>query len=376
MLLGSFTMLMAEPYSQNGQYGQYQSGAGSAGTSQSSDMDSGRYTSPQFNSMDSEHYNSTQSRGMDSGSYNSSQYRGLQAERSSSSQSSGMDSGRYNSSQSGRMNSDSYNSSQPQGVQSERSGSSLDSDRYNSSQPRGMDSRSNNSSQSSGMDSGRYNSSHSRGMESGRYVLANSSEYGNSSSRSDNMDSDYQSDKSNEEQELTSETSSLDKDQAVSKNVYENLYGYISDGNQNISFELNDGVVTLTGYVNTQKDKDKIERDIKRVDGVKQVINNIKVTDTKKLAYYQPKTADNSTATKSSIKSKDYAALDNDKKINAQIREKLDNRDFTDVAIITANGVVTLGGFVSNADEFVPFVFEIEKIEGVKKVNNKVSAKK
>lgn len=166
-------------------------------------------------------------------------------------------------------------------------------------------------------------------------------------------------------------------DRDLSKHVYEKLYGFISNGNQNIAFEVNEGVITLTGNVNSEEDKAKIENDLKKIDGVKEVNNKIKVTDSNKIAYYQPKIADTGPAVKSNTKSaRDYAALDNDKKINAKIRDKLDNRGFAEVSIITANGVVTLGGFVNKSDEFVPVVLEIEKIEGVKKVNNKVSTKK
>lgn len=193
----------------------------------------------------------------------------------------------------------------------------------------------------------------------------NSSE--SSSAKAYQAESDY-------EHETEVDTSA---DRDLSKHVYESLYGYISNGNQNVAFEINEGVVTLTGNVNSEEDKAKIESDLKNIDGVKRVDNKIKVTDSKKVAYYQPKVADTGTAVKSNTKSaKDYAALDNDKKINAKIRDKLDNRGFAEVSIITANGVVTLGGFVNKSDEFVPVVLEIEKIEGVKKVNNKVSPKK
>lgn len=196
----------------------------------------------------------------------------------------------------------------------------------------------------------------------------------NSSESSNKESYYYQSDNSRDETMSISENAS---DQATSKRVYEALYGYISVGNQNIAFEINDGVITLTGHVNSQEDKDRIENDLKKIDGVKQINNKITVIDAKKFVYYQPKIVDNGSTVKNSSKlAKDYGALDKDKKINATIRDKLDSRGFTNVSIITANGVVTLTGTVNNSEEFEPFVIEIEKVEGVKKVNNKVSSRR
>lgn len=196
----------------------------------------------------------------------------------------------------------------------------------------------------------------------------------NSSGSSSKESYYYQPDNSHEETMSTSENAS---DQATSKRVYEALYGYISVGNQNIAFEFNDGVVTLTGHVNSQEDKDKIENDLKKVEGVKHINNKITVIDAKRFVYYQPKIADNGSTVKNSSKlAKDYGALDKDKKINATLRDKLDSRGFTNVSIITANGVVTLTGTVNSSDEFETFLIEIEKVEGVKKVNNKVSSRK
>lgn len=208
-------------------------------------------------------------------------------------------------------------------------------------------------------------------------LLTAEQQYGQYQPNSTFNSSESSSSKSYQSDDSYGHDSELSSEHDVSKHIYETLYGYISAGNQNVAFEISNGVVTLTGYVNSQEEKDKIEKDLKKVDGVKEIINNIKVTDSAKVAYYQPQIAESGPAVKSSAKlPKDYAALDNDKKINAKIRDKLDSRGFAEVSIITANGVVTLGGVVTNNDEFVPFVMEIEKIEGVKKVNNKVTSKK
>lgn len=206
----------------------------------------------------------------------------------------------------------------------------------------------------------------------GSFALLSADQNGGNHNNSESMSTKAYHDESDHEQDAKST-----EDRELSKHIYDKLYGYVSSGTQNVVFELNGGVVTLNGSVNSKEEKDKIEKDLKDVSGVKRIVNNIKVVDAKKVAYYQPNTADSGAAVKNGAKtSKDYAALDNDKKINAIIRDKLDNKGFGEVSIITANGVVTLGGFVNKEDEFVPLVLEIEKIEGVKKVNSKVSQKK
>jgi osmotically-inducible protein OsmY len=46
-----------------------------------------------------------------------------------------------------------------------------------------------------------------------------------------------------------------------------------------LNVEMKDGVATLTGIVETQSQKDKASKLAKKVKGVKQVVNNIKLRD-------------------------------------------------------------------------------------------------
>lgn len=164
-------------------------------------------------------------------------------------------------------------------------------------------------------------------------------------------------------------------DDEISKNVQETIYGWFSSGNKNVAFEVNDGVVTLTGIVNSPEEKSKIEDSVKKIKGVKQVNNKINVNDTKKIAYYDPQSGTSTTKNAEKKSPKDYAALENDKRINSEIRQKLDSNSLNSVVIITANGIVTLGGSVDNPEKVDDVISDIEKIEGVKKVNNKVTKK-
>lgn len=54
--------------------------------------------------------------------------------------------------------------------------------------------------------------------------------------------------------------------------IQDSLSGY-----DNVNFTLNNGVVTLTGSVRSAQDKQDIEQEIRDIDGVKDVKNQLKV---------------------------------------------------------------------------------------------------
>ena len=47
--------------------------------------------------------------------------------------------------------------------------------------------------------------------------------------------------------------------------------------NYNFNYTIKDGIVTLTGVVNSNQDKEAIEQEFKRIPGVKKVINSLQV---------------------------------------------------------------------------------------------------
>lgn len=68
-------------------------------------------------------------------------------------------------------------------------------------------------------------------------------------------------------------------DEDINKNINTIVgSGWFSKGYENVSFGVNNGVVTLSGTVNSQDDKNKIQDAISRLGGVKQVVNQITVT--------------------------------------------------------------------------------------------------
>lgn len=153
--------------------------------------------------------------------------------------------------------------------------------------------------------------------------------------------------------------------------------GWMSSGYPNVSYDVNNGNITLRGTVESMNDKAKIEDKIRKLDGVRQVNNQITVTG-KNTAYN-----DDSTATKMRSAEKKYpqdtAATDADRALNAKIRDKLSGwftNDYEQVVIKTNNGVVTISGFVEKYDDIQKVNDKLKDVSGVKSVNNQLSAKK
>lgn len=64
------------------------------------------------------------------------------------------------------------------------------------------------------------------------------------------------------------------------------IQDYMSDY-RNVNFTLNNGVVTLSGTVSSAEDKKSIEQDIRDMDGVKQVKNQLRVQEQSQRSQYQ-----------------------------------------------------------------------------------------
>ena len=73
-------------------------------------------------------------------------------------------------------------------------------------------------------------------------------------------------------------TQSSASDQELVKKIHSALSsGWLSKGYQNVSFDVDNGVVNLKGSVDTLESKNRIEGDMKKIDGVRQVNNQITV---------------------------------------------------------------------------------------------------
>ncbi len=195
-------------------------------------------------------------------------------------------------------------------------------------------------------------------------------------------------DKLSDDQAGWQQTQTARSDQEIRTDIQEKLGpGLFSNGYDNVTFDVNRGNVTLRGSVETAKDKTKVEDSVKKVNGVKNLQNDIQVTGKKTSSRFAKsklianETQANGTYTKNANEKypNDYAATATDNNINAKIREKLAGGWFTKgydgIIIRTANGIVVVTGIVDTVDDVKKINNEINKVEGVKKVENQISVK-
>lgn len=240
--------------------------------------------------------------------------------------------------------------------------------------------------------------------------------------------------------------------------------GWFSKGYEQVQLDINNGVVTLRGFVATLEDKKNVEDTVRKVNGVNNVRNNLDVrkqsdssTDIRKTQYDRAQSANadssrnrnltddrnndlNNTkknpialgdknkyekkdttpnkgsqnplaesdswfntskdagsrsytndsdkdsysswfgTSKDQTYSQDTGNTDADRQLNKKIREALGKGWFVDkyenIRLNTANGVVTIQGFVATYDDHRKLNDEIRKVEGVRSVNNQAQVKK
>jgi hyperosmotically inducible periplasmic protein len=127
-----------------------------------------------------------------------------------------------------------------------------------------------------------------------------------------------------------------------------------------IGVKVKDGVVTLSGAVENDVEKDLAGEIAKGVDGVKKVRNNI---ETQPLARTEPS------------KLSGYMDTVNDATITARVKSNLlwnKNTDGLDIGVDTKNGVVTLAGTVKSSIQRDLAVQMARNTSGVRKVVDKL----
>lgn len=123
--------------------------------------------------------------------------------------------------------------------------------------------------------------------------------------------------------------------------------------NSTVSTSVKDGVVTLTGTVESQQEKMSVENDVKAVKHVKSVVNNISVRE-------------------SNITSQE-PVINPDNTIKSSVESRLQTEGFKDVKVEVSNGEVTLTGDLKRSD--LTKVMQIANESNPKKVNNKLKLK-
>lgn len=147
--------------------------------------------------------------------------------------------------------------------------------------------------------------------------------------------------------------------------------GWFSSGYKNVTFEINNGNVTLRGNVETAENKKNAEDAVRKVEGVRTVNNQINVTGTRETS-----------ETKNNVNNKyaqDSAATEEDRQLNAKIRDNIKggwfSREYDTLVLRTSNGIVVISGVVDNQDDAQKINDRVKKVEGVRSVSNQLDVK-
>jgi osmotically-inducible protein OsmY len=184
----------------------------------------------------------------------------------------------------------------------------------------------------------------------------------------------------------TTTTNSASLDSHLAKKIHDTIgEGWFTRGYENVQAKVENGVVTLSGSVNSQSEKDEVEKEIRNLEGVKRLNSRLQIIETKKSTRPNGSTRTDSTNTEGSEVEKSNKFADThsspaDEQLNKKIRDQISKGwiwdSYKNVILHTSNGIVVLSGKVSNMDDQLKLVSEIQKIEGVKAVTNNLTVEK
>lgn len=141
--------------------------------------------------------------------------------------------------------------------------------------------------------------------------------------------------------------------------------GWFSKGYDQVDVQVNRGVVTLQGSVNSREEMRNIENTIRNIPGVREINNRLNVQDSRNNPT-QPKDFP-----------QDRSASPADDQLNQRIRDKISRgwlwNNFTEISLNTSNGVVTLNGRLNNKDEERTLITDIQNIPGVRSVRSNLN---
>lgn len=139
------------------------------------------------------------------------------------------------------------------------------------------------------------------------------------------------------------------------------------NGFSNVFFDVDDGSVTLRGFVEKADHNAKIEKSVKEIDGVKDVDNQITISG-----------AENKSGEANN--SKDAAATMQDRQLNAKIRERLGKwmarKNIDALVIKTNNGEVVIIGTVDKPEDIQKTNDELKDVDGIKRLDNQLKVNK
>lgn len=142
------------------------------------------------------------------------------------------------------------------------------------------------------------------------------------------------------------------KDDSIAKQIDNTLAsGWFSKGYDNVSYDVDNGKVILSGDVNTLDEKMKIEKEVAKIDGIKHIDNQIVVNNAK-------------TSTRS------------DEEVGQEIFDTLKSgwfsKGYDKVTFEINNGRVMLIGRVEKLDDKNNIEKSLGKIEGIQEIDNQI----
>lgn len=184
--------------------------------------------------------------------------------------------------------------------------------------------------------------------------------YRQNSHRNNQRYTSYEGDRTNSKE---SNVSDADLTQKIQDKIGS---GWMSKGYDQVTVQVKNGNVTLQGNVQTYDDKEKVEKDVRNIEGVKALNSQLKVVqpskDKEKRQFPQ-----------------DTYSTNEDDQLNKKIRDTTSKgflwNSYEDVTLNTSKGVVTLEGMVNNLGDQQKLMTEIQKIDGVKSVKSNLRIK-
>lgn len=149
--------------------------------------------------------------------------------------------------------------------------------------------------------------------------------------------------------------------------------GWFTNGHENVSYDVNNGNVNLSGSVDSTDNKNKVEESVRKIDGVKQVNNQISVVPKVNPAYTDEQLQKNEKKYP-----QDAASSYEDRQLNAYIRERLSggwfSKNYDTIQLRTANGVVVISGTLDKPDDIQKINDLLIDIPGARTVNMQIRA--
>jgi hyperosmotically inducible protein len=136
----------------------------------------------------------------------------------------------------------------------------------------------------------------------------------------------------------------------------------------NITINVTNGVVTLSGYVQSQSDAQSLMTAVMNVQGIQTVNNRVQLTNGTQYQY----------PTTGQMNANDTYQTQNDHQIVMNIRTQLTNSyngTYNNITVNVSNGVVTLQGWVNSTSDAQNAVQTAMSVTGVHSVNNLLQVK-